>query len=278
MIAVLRFGRFGFLAAAFLLLVINEFSRIIRIQLLLKVKKIFFSPTQLAKIYFISMFFGNFFPSSLGSDVARLLFLKRAKPEISGLALSSVILADRLIGLAGLGLLFLVGLGLAFDPFAILVGTINQSIQPIWWGLGLLGGLAVLAAVGQKLKTIFWNLLHEIKIFIHHRRVIFITFSWAIVYQLLVSLVFYFIYLGLTHTAAVPATVFLLWIPVITLISLIPISIGGLGLREWSFVFLFLPLGVPRAELVAVSLTFFVFMLIQSVFGGVLFLLTKTKN
>mgnify|MGYP001578827364 FL=1 len=274
----LRLGHFGFLTAAFLLLAANEFSRIIRIQLLLKVKKIFFSPAQLVKIYFTSMFFGNFFPSSLGSDIARLLFLKQAKPEVSGLTLSSIILVDRLIGLSGLGLLFLTGLGLAFEPFMSLIGTIGQSVQLIWWGLGLLCGLAVLAIIGQKLKLTLLNLFHEIKVFIHHRQVIFTTLGWAVVYQLLISLVFYFIYLGLARTIVVPVAVFLLWVPVITLISLIPISIGGLGLREWSFVFLFLPLGIPRAELVAVSLTFFVFMLAQSIFGGILFLLTKTKS
>jgi len=273
-----KFSHPSFLIVAFLILVANEFSRISRIRLLLAVKKIFYPPAQLVKIYFMSIFFSNFMPSSLGSDVARFVFFKRAKIEASSAVLISVILVDRVIGLSGLGLLFLVGLGVGAGAIKILIGTVGQFFQPPFIVLILVLAGLILAVLWRFLKKKIIDLLQETRSFIRERRVLLISLVWSVIYQLAIATVFYLLYLGLAREAIASFAPFILWVPVINLISILPFSIGGLGLREWSFVFFFSPLGVMTSELVALSLTYFIFMLIQSIFGGFLFALTKNKK
>ncbi len=270
-------GRLLVLAVALVLLAANESSRIIRLHLLLKVKGLIYPPRRLAKIYFMSMFFGNFAPSSLGSDVARFLFLRRDAADTSPAAVAAVILADRIIGLLGLGFLFLVGLILAGARVVDLLAVLGHSISlPTGWlVLGFSVGLAALAVLWFWFRERLRRVFAETKVFFSQPKICLQSFFWSVLYQLLISIVFYLIYLGLTQTALITLAEFILWVPIITLISLLPLSVGGLGLREWSFVFLFAATAAPATELIATSLTFFVFMLVQSAIGGAVFLTNK---
>ena len=63
--------------------------------------------------------------------------------------------------------------------------------------------------------------------------------------------------------------------PVITIVSLIPISIGGLGVREGAMVLLFGQVGVASADILSISLTVHVINAILSVWGGAILLLRK---
>ena len=189
-----------------------------------------------------------------------------------------MILVDRVIGLSGLGLLFLVGLGVGAGAIKILIGTVGQFFQPPFIVLILVLAGLILAVLWRFLKKKIIDLLQETRSFIRERRVLLISLVWSVIYQLAIATVFYLLYLGLAREAIASFAPFILWVPVINLISILPFSIGGLGLREWSFVFFFSPLGVMTSELVALSLTYFIFMLIQSIFGGFLFALTKNKK
>jgi len=52
-----------------------------------------------------------------------------------------------------------------------------------------------------------------------------------------------------------------------SLLSNIPISVNGLGLREQLHAILLQPLGVPREAAVAISLLLFAHLLVSSLFG-----------
>jgi hypothetical protein len=64
----------------------------------------------------------------------------------------------------------------------------------------------------------------------------------------------------------------MLFLPVITLITLLPISIGGLGARELAMMYMFGSLGIGRDSVVAVSLTVHAMNLVLSLAGGPLFI------
>ncbi|MFN3395434.1 MAG: lysylphosphatidylglycerol synthase domain-containing protein, partial [Thermodesulfovibrionales bacterium] len=64
-------------------------------------------------------------------------------------------------------------------------------------------------------------------------------------------------------------------IPIISVISSIPISISGLGVREASFVLLLAPLGVNHAEAITLSLTWFLSFAVGSLPGLILYLRLK---
>ncbi|OIQ60949.1 hypothetical protein MOTE_04780 [Moorella thermoacetica] len=61
----------------------------------------------------------------------------------------------------------------------------------------------------------------------------------------------------------------------ISALAMVPFSINGLGLREWSYITLFAPFGVGAAPSLAVSLIFFLVVMAVSLAGGVLYVLEK---
>jgi uncharacterized membrane protein YbhN (UPF0104 family) len=65
---------------------------------------------------------------------------------------------------------------------------------------------------------------------------------------------------------------FLLFLPAVTLVSLIPLSLGGLGIREASMAVLFGAAGISAADVIAVSLTIHIINTLLSLWGGVLML------
>jgi uncharacterized membrane protein YbhN (UPF0104 family) len=71
--------------------------------------------------------------------------------------------------------------------------------------------------------------------------------------------------------------VFLIWaVPVVTLTALLPVTFSGLGLREGAWLLLLAGSGIPRADIVAFSLLYFVCNVLVGVLGGLLFVATGT--
>ena len=67
---------------------------------------------------------------------------------------------------------------------------------------------------------------------------------------------------------------FLIFLPIIGAITLIPISLGGLGLRESLFVVYFAKAGVIKQLALAMSLLSFSFVVVYGAIGGLIYVLT----
>jgi hypothetical protein len=70
---------------------------------------------------------------------------------------------------------------------------------------------------------------------------------------------------------------FMVFIPVVTLISMIPISLNGMGLREYAFVSLFGSIGVDREAAVALGLLASVTIFISAIPGGVIYIFFRNR-
>ncbi len=68
----------------------------------------------------------------------------------------------------------------------------------------------------------------------------------------------------------VPFLYFLLFTPIVTFAEILPISIGGVGVRDISFIFLFSVLNITAESMIAVSLLIFIFNIIPLVVIGLL--------
>ena len=77
---------------------------------------------------------------------------------------------------------------------------------------------------------------------------------------------------GLSMGLEVPWADYLTWYPIITVLASIPLTPGGLGVREGLFVTLFRVSGVSGPPAVVLSLMVYAGSLVWSLFGGVLFL------
>jgi uncharacterized membrane protein YbhN (UPF0104 family) len=72
---------------------------------------------------------------------------------------------------------------------------------------------------------------------------------------------------------------YFVYCPIINAFAALPVTPGGLGLREGAFKFFFSSLnGVPETQAIALSLLFYGCNVLLSLFCGVLYLLGKPKE
>jgi len=96
------------------------------------------------------------------------------------------------------------------------------------------------------------------------------VFVWSVVFQGIIVVMNYLLFLGMG--VDISWSLCLSLIPLISALAMVPISINGLGLREWSYVVLFTPWGVEAPEALAISLTFFLVVAFVSLLGGFFYL------
>jgi hypothetical protein len=90
--------------------------------------------------------------------------------------------------------------------------------------------------------------------------------------QLTVPVSVYFV--GLSLGLQVSFIYFLIFLPIIGAITLLPIALGGLGLREGLFVVYFAKAGVVKQLALAMSLLSFSFIVFYGAIGGLIYVLT----
>lgn len=82
----------------------------------------------------------------------------------------------------------------------------------------------------------------------------------------------------------IPFIYFLVVVPLVTVISALPLTFAGLGIREGAFIGLFTLVGVPAEEALAISLVSFSLMLVTAGIGAILYglygtqIITETKS
>jgi uncharacterized protein (TIRG00374 family) len=271
---------YTFLAFLFFLLFVIISN--IRWKMLLSAIKINYSFSYLLKVYFASLFFNNILPTTIGGDVIRIAYTEKEK----GLAYAfSTVFVDRAIGFIGL---FFFALIASFFIFL-------QDKRSNYLYLNAIGTIFLLFLLlilfSEKFYSFFRKIYGKIKIlkmgerierfhsavivFKNHQSVLFSNFLFSLLIQLFLALVWFYASQSLnTSTTLLP---YLLYIPLIGIITMLPITIGGLGLRENSFVyFLKNNLGENNARLV--SLFFLLINFFFSLIGGIIFLFLKRED
>jgi uncharacterized protein (TIRG00374 family) len=240
------------------------------------------APIGLLKVIDINLvgsFFNVFLPTAVGGDVVRLYELSRQSGVGTHSAASSVLL-DRLIGLISLVIMGLIALIVGFQYIAeqvivisVLATTIGLAVG--WWLLfnkRFVGkflwvfNLPVVNRFEDSARR-FYQSLYDL-----HRqpRLLVSTLSIALIAQVIE--VISVIYIARALDLWVPATYFFIFVPVIWVITTLPLSLGGLGLREGAFAFLFGQVGLAPTEAVAISLLVYSCRLLLGLVGGLAFL------
>lgn len=226
------------------------------------------------------VFFSLFLPSTIGGDLMRSMDLsahtKKPKEVIA------TILLDRLSGYIGLVLLALSSLAFGWKliedhsvlaSVVIITGLLVAILLVLFnnFFYTLISRLLSAGPAGKIRETIS-SLHHEIHIFKHNRKVIVKSIVMSVLVQIIAPVSFYIsaVALGLKTSPAY----FFIFIPIISAITLLPISIGGLGLRDATTIFFFAKAGVSGDLAFAMSLVNFSFILVCGLLGGVLYVLT----
>lgn len=274
----------SYLALAFLCNLGVIFLTAYRWRVLLLVQDIPITLPRTLLICFVGFFFHNFLPTAVGFDVVRGLYAARESGKKAGIVAS--ILADRFLGFLGL---------IAFILLALLLtlggGTHGKLVMFIPASLVLLVLLSLLLVRREPLDR-FRERVGKISLFSMGERMgrlLDSTYLYrdrkgealrAIVASLFIQglLVVDNFFIGLSLGLQVSPLFYLVHIPVIALISMVPITIGGLGVREGGYVLFFARAGLTSAQAISLSLFFFIIGVAGSLIGGVLFPVLKAER
>lgn len=123
-----------------------------------------------------------------------------------------------------------------------------------------------------KVRQLLKDLHEEIHYFKRHKKVIVNNLIFSVLIQSISPLVFFVTALSLG--LKINIIYFFIFLPLIGAITLLPISIGGLGLRDATTIFFFAKAGVSRDFAFAMSLLNFSFILVYGAVGGLIYVLT----
>ena len=262
-----------------------------RWQILLRVQGIELGWFRLFSLLLIGVFFNFFIPGGTGGDVIKIFYLLKETPGKRTAALLSV-LVDRLIGLVALT---------AFAGVLILINwnwlMASADVAKYVWPALIILGSSLIGLHGSYIVTRYgWvhklptrmpgrdklaELAMAYTLYGNAWKPTLAAFALSLVAHLGYFGVFYCTGEALRHEAVVLPTFGDLCVimPVVNTISAMPISLGGLGVREGLFqVFLHKLCGVHETDAVLISSTGYLLTFFWGIIGGVLYLFYRPTD
>ena len=268
------------LAVGFLIFFLAYFLSFLRWRMLLKAVGISIPFKKLMSAYCGGVFFSIFLPSTIGGDIVRSADLGEHTKKVKEVI--ATVFLDRLSGYIGLIMVLLPAIFFGKDLVAdrVVFTSVAVMISLLAMVLLVLFNKRIYALISKflstpkagKIKEAIRDMHQEIHIFRNHQRVIIGNIILSIIIQIISPLCIYFIACSLG--LRINFVYFLIFLPIIGAITLIPISIGGLGLREGLFVVYFAKAGVIKQLALAMSLLSFSFIVIYGAIGGLIYVLT----
>lgn len=221
-----------------------------------------------ARAYYGGLFGNTFLPSIVGGDVVRAGLAFRAARSKSALVLGSMI--DRLQDIVGLAAV--AGIGALLSPRAL-----DPQSRRIFLGLFALmaaGGIAaMLALVATPVRRFPLRVRRKL---VEVRRAVRATASrphamaagFLLGMLLQSTLVVLNWWLGTAVGIVIPLYVWLFVWPLAKVSGLVPVTQGGIGVREAAQVALFAPFGVSKVLALATGLIFEVVIITGGLLGG----------
>ncbi|MBN2500668.1 MAG: flippase-like domain-containing protein [Anaerolineales bacterium] len=189
------------------------------------------------KVTFSAAFASNFLPSTIGGDSVRMLSVGRFTDNwTSGIA---TVVMDRILG--GMTMV-------AMLPFTLMVfggGTFEFGSVPL--AAGLLGG-----GLKQKLAGVLEKARETLRIWLHRPGVLALGFVIALAARMMTFLALWSLARGLGIVVSLPEVMGVASITYI--LTLLPISVNGLGMREITMTSLYVYLGSSVEQAAALAL------------------------
>ncbi len=223
--------------------------------------------------YFIGMFFNLVLPTSVGGDVVRAWYLaRRSRPSVAFLS----VLADRVNGLAVL-------------IAVACVATLCCPIPLPGWIVAIVAAMGTTCVLGLALLPLLpWlrqrsslhprlaPLLDGADLCLRDHRGLLSVTLLSLVVQLANVVLAWLVGEGLG--LKVPPLYYGVLIPLVSILTLLPISLNGMGLREAGTMLLLAPLQISSASAVTLSLLLFAVYTVASLLGGVVYLFGRSPR
>jgi uncharacterized protein (TIRG00374 family) len=280
----LRGARLEILVAAFLVFWTGHYICIFRWRMLMRPLMPVPSLNRLFGIYCIGLFFNLTFPTVVGGDVVKIYYA--GKHSNSYAQSFAAVFLDRDTGM--LAMLMIACAATLIYPVSVPGIPVSAIIWSVF-SLFIVGNLCLFTSGLHRWMTGLLERLHMTRIARKIDRVSIVfqvigrykgillgSMAISFVNQMLYISFIWFISTGLRLD--VPFVKFLIFVPVITLISMIPISLNGMGLREYAFMSLFGAIGVPPASCIALGLVVSIMTILSSLPGGIVYIFFKNRG
>ena len=244
----------------------------------MKTKKVF-------AMNMIGAFFNTCMPGIVGGDAVKAYYLSRElKKDNTSLnnkeqsddknhsqsqsrfaenivAIASVF-TDRYIGFSALLLISITAFPFGFK---YLEGTPVKWLMPLILVIFVSVSIAIFKfRIGERLKFLL-KAYEYFRLYSAKKNVLFKAFLYSLCVQISGFISVYILSKGLSLDISFLSL--LIFLPIIILISLIPVSISGIGLREGAFVFLLSAIGIAQDKSLALSLLWFLSVVVASLWG-----------
>lgn len=233
---------------------------------------------RLVRHYLVGLFFNNVLPTTVGGDAVRAWETTRDTGEVPE-AVGSVI-TERLVAGAALGVTALLGLPFVDPgPRLVLLVLAFLAVDLGLVALFLVPRVAegiVAATLPRRLAAAegaVRDTVAAVRASLRAPRLLARVVLLSVAFQLLVASVNAALFEAMgVHVGLAPCVVYT---PMIFTITMLPVSLSGLGVREAAYAWFFGRAGVGGAEAVAVSLCFFLVVALASLPGAPLFALGR---
>jgi len=226
----------------------------------------------LLRHHLAGLFVSSFLPSTVGGDVLRVSRLSAANGETPG-TFASVVL-ERLTGWLVLPVITLIAF--AINPglfgadrnarFALLIALSTLGLLAVvLWAAGhpRLGGRLTSNAGWKRFTGAVYLGVDRLR---HRPGDLASVLATGFAYQLAVVLAAYLAAEGLGLNLG--PTALLAFVPAVAIVQVLPITVGGLGVREGAFALFLVPLGVPEEKALTLGLVVYALNLIVSLMGA----------
>jgi len=280
---VLASARLHLIGVAIAGMIMNCFLMTYRWACLLWIQKPNIPFSQLLRFYFISGFLGGFLPTSMSSDFLRIYYTSRRTSDPKGV-LSSVVV-DRIIGSFSAAIIALMGFIVLQLTDPVQIGSVIpfEVLAFLFLCIGVPLALQNAAVVGTTTELLRrfagrkWhkkvlNICDSFLLYQNHGALMMKVLLISFLSHTLAILVFYIIAKG--FSAEISIMYFFLFIPLAGFVTMLPVSVGGIGIFEGAIVFLFSRAGMSPEMCLSISLVNRALLLIATLPGGVMYLLT----
>ena len=196
------------------------------------------------QLYFLGMFYNLFLPGGIGGDAYKAYILKKQNPQSSSKRTIAVLVLDRISGLFAL---FTIGV-FVLASLQISIFNINSRWSILLLALGLLCYRIVIIKGFAYTKTIFWS-----------------TIVYSLFVQGLQVISILFILNGLNISTDMYPYVLVFLCS--SIVSVIPLTIGGIGSRELTFVYGAQWFNLSEEKSLGTSMLFFLLNALVSLIG-----------
>ncbi len=217
------------------------------------------------KTYFVGVMFNQLLPSSIGGDAYRMFEITKLNIP-KRLAITSV-LADRLIGFLGLILLSVATLPVAHSllPERIFLGVTLLLFACCSAVISLYFLNTLRIALFEKKLRWLYDLSNTLNASSSSFADLLKKIALSVLTNLSSSISFYFIAVALNVPCHILS--FMIIIPLVTLLMMIPLSMAGWGIREGAMVYFGAMIGLSQPAALAISLLSGLILIINSLPG-----------